>query len=81
MLVCAECGSELQCIKTGMNVFVDRFTTYRGDLYQCMTCGFKIAKANDDNTYSNPPLAIGDWDIIHRDARDCMKNKHDGCTR
>jgi len=75
MLICAECGHELQCIKTGMNVFVDRFTTYRGDLFQCPVCKYKMAKANDNNEYHNPPVNIEDNDIIHKQARDAMREQ------
>lgn len=77
MMVCATCGHELRCVKTGMNVFVDRFTTYRGDLYRCPLCGFQVAKANDSSDFNNPPLDIGDFDIIHKQARDIMREQVD----
>ena len=69
MLVCVECGSELQCIKTGMNVFVDKWTTYRGDTFQCMTCGFRIVKANDQNEHHSVPPKVEVFDVLHRQAR------------
>ena len=73
MLVCAKCGSVLQCIKTDMYVWVDRFTVYKGDLFQCPECGFKVAHANNNNNRVDPVVTpIEEHDIIHWQARNDM---------
>lgn len=62
MLVCG-CGKEMRCIKTGMNVVVDVFTYYRGDLYECPNCRFRLAKTNEHSAISDKKLEIGPNDI------------------
>ncbi|NCD04204.1 MAG: hypothetical protein EOM00_14675 [Clostridia bacterium] len=67
MKVCATCGKELTCIKTGMNVIIHEHYSYRGDLYQCSVCKCKIVSCNSEGTYHTEPIVKEEYDVVLND--------------
>jgi len=60
MLVCAMCGRELECSKTGKAVYFNNLR-FAGDEYGCPECGYYIIKANELYVESDPSLDNSSW--------------------
>ena len=51
MLICGECGREMECSKTGKAVYFGSTARYAGDEFQCPECRFTVIKCNDEHGF------------------------------
>jgi|1_EtaG_2_1085319.scaffolds.fasta_scaffold00496_18 hypothetical protein len=57
MIVCAECGKEMRCEKTGHRVaFQEGTHVYAGDRYTCVECCASVVVCNQTAYSADPPL-------------------------
>lgn len=59
MLVCANCGRELTCVKNGVVVLWTESHCKRGDAWACEQCGSHIVYVSP-NTRPVPASAVAD---------------------
>jgi hypothetical protein len=57
------CGTEMKCLKTGMDVLVHPNYGYRGDIMECPNCGARVCAANDEGFNSPTPYKRDKWTI------------------
>ena len=54
MLICVNCGREMNCYKTGLGARFNNDHVYTGDGFECRLCGIRVINTANSHSYHDP---------------------------